>query len=212
MQWGGEVSERLRITGLRHRIQDQESVLTWNWPEDVHLVYIYCFAAEAELPLEQRPRQAMKLLTRDEYKAGAGYRGRIEGTGRYAYRIYPCERNADGVVLLRQEDEDNLVRFSTGKVQVRYSIDYRFSLFGKMRPVRIMLTSEALVPKEALCYVMKEGSFPLHKEDGTAYPFIEDIAPGRNVLPQIEIPKSNKIKLFFTDGKKYGDMYELIHE
>lgn len=212
MQWSGELSGRNRITGIRHRFQDNESVLTWNWPEDVHLVYIYLFPVEAELPLEERPRQAMKLLTRDEYKASAGYRGRAEGTGRYAFRVYPCERNPDGIVLLRQEDEDNIIRFSTGKAQIRYSIDYRFALFSKMKPVRIALTSEVLVPKEALCYVMKEGSFPLHKEDGTAYPFIEDIAPGRNVLPQIEIPKNNKIKLFFTDGKKYGEMYELIHE
>lgn len=212
MRWCGEASGHSRITGMRHRMQDNESVLTWNWPENVHCVYIYLFPAEAELPLEQRPGHAMKLLTREEYKAKAGYRGRVEGIGRYAYRVYPCERGTDGIAMLRQEDDDNIIRFSTGKARIRYSIHYGSGLFRKMKPVRIELTSEVPVPKEALCYVMKEGALPLHKEDGTVYPFIEDIAPGRNVLPEIEIPKPNRIRLFFTDGKTYGEIYELIPE
>jgi len=31
-------------------------------------------------------------------------------------------------------------------------------------------------------------------------------------LPEIEINKNDQIKLFFTDGKKYGEIYELIPE
>lgn len=212
MEWSGEAAERSRITGMRHRIQGNESVLTWTWPENVHFVYVYLFSVEAELPLEERPNAAMKLYTREEYKAKGGYRGRIDGIGRYAYRVYPCERNADGIALLRQEDADNVIRFSTGKAKIRYSVKYGMALFGKMKPARIELSSEVLVPKEALCYVKKEGSFPLHKEDGTAYPFIADIAPGRTVLPEIEIPKNSRIKLFLTDGAQYGDIYELIPE
>ncbi|GAA3402210.1 hypothetical protein ACFFNY_03770 [Paenibacillus hodogayensis] len=212
MQWSDEPSGKSRITGMRHRIQGTESILTWNWPEDVHFVYVYMFPAEAELPLEARPAASMKLYTREEYKANAGYRGRIDGIGRYAYRVYPCARLSDGISLLRQEDADNVIRFGTGKAKIRYSIQYGFGLFSKMKPVRIELSSEVLVPKEALCYVKKDGSFPLHREDGTVYPFIADIAPGRTVLPEIEIPKNSRIKLFLTDGATYGDMYELIPE
>jgi len=212
MQWSDEAPARSRITGLRHRIQGHESVLTWQWPEDVQFVYVYLFPAEAEQPPAERPAKAMKLYTREEYKANAGYRGRFDGIGRYAYRVYPCARDAEGIALLRQEDEDNVIRFSTGKAKIRYSIKYGLAMFRPMKPVRIELSSDVLVPKEALCYVKKEGSFPLHREDGTVYPFIADVVPGRNVLPEIEIPKNCRIKLFLTDGAKYGDLYELIPE
>lgn len=212
MRWSDEASGAGRITGLRRRTEEDETVLTWNWPQGVGFVYIYLFPAEAEQPLEERPTQAMKLLTREEYKTNAGYRVRLGGIGSYGCRVYPCERNEDGVVLLRQEDEDNMIRFSTGKARIRYSIRYGSGLFRKTRPVRIELTSETAVPKEALCYVIKEGALPLHREDGTAYPFIADIASGRNALPAIEVPKQHRIRLFLTDGRTYGERYELIPE
>jgi len=212
MQWSDELSGTSRITEMRHRVQGNESVLTWKWPAGIDFVYVYLFPAEAEQPPEQRPPAAMKLYTREEYKAKAGYRGRLDGIGRYAYRVYPCVRKPEGIVVLRQEDGDNLIRFAAAKARIRYSIKTGMALFRKYQPVRIELTSEVAVPKEALCYVLKEGEMPLHPEDGTVYPFIDDIQPGRNVLPDIEIPKNSRIKLFFTDGKKYGELFELIPE
>lgn len=212
MQWNEIVPADSRITEVRQRLQDHECILTWKWPENVQFVYIYGFAADAELSPKHMPDKAMRLFTREEYKAKAGYRVRIETIGVYAFRIYPCERTAEGLVVLRQTDSDNQIRFSTGKAVIRYSIKYGRALFSRTKPVRIELTSEVLVPMQALCYVKKEGSFPLHKDDGLMYPFIRDLQPGRNVLPEIEISKNDQIKLFFTDGPKYGEIYELIPE
>jgi hypothetical protein len=212
MQWNDNVHDDRRITNVQHRIQNHECILTWKWPEDVQVVYIYGFEADSELPAEQRPDKAMKLFTREEYKAKSGYRTRIESIGRFAFRVYPCERTSDGLVVIKQEDEDNRIHFSTGKALIRYSIKYGRAFFSKQKPVRIELHSEVQVSKDALCYVKKEGGFPLHKEDGVAYPFIRDLQPGRNSLPEIEINKNDQIKIFFTDGKKYGEIYELIPE
>ncbi|MBP1992469.1 hypothetical protein [Paenibacillus eucommiae] len=212
MRWQDTVPEQRRITDMGQRIHNNECILTWKWPEDVQFVYIYGFAADKELPVEERSSSSMKLYTREEYKAKAGYSVRLETIGSYTFRVYPCEMKDSDMLILKQEDADNKIRFSTGKARIVYSIKYSKSFFSKLRSVRIELNSEVLVPKEALCYVKKEGAFPLQKDDGTMYPFIHDIMPGRNALPEIEIQKQDQIKLFFTDGKKYGEMYELIPE
>lgn len=65
---------------------------------------------------------------------------------------------------------------------------------------------------DVLCYVKKRGGHPAGKEDGILFPFVQDFAPGRNVLPPIEIGKDDFVRIFFTDGKKYGLYYELVPE
>jgi hypothetical protein len=212
VEWNEDLSDGQRITDIRQRFQDNECILTWKWPGGIQFVYLYGFQADAEIPPENRPDKVMKLYTREEYKAKMGYRTHLETIGRYAFRVYPCQRTAGEMTVYKQEDEDNIILFSTGKARIRYSIKYGRAFFSKRRAVRIELHSEVHIPKDALCYVKKEGTFPLHKEDGTAYPFIHDVLPGRNVLPEIEINKQDQLKLFFTDGKKYGDIYELIPE
>jgi hypothetical protein len=212
MEWHFDISDYQRITEMKQRIQDNEYIVTWKWPEGIQFVYIYGFEADAELPPEQRQGKEMKLYTREEYKAQSGYRARLETIGRFAFRVYPCERDGSQMMVYKQEDEDNIIRFSTGRARIRYSIKYGRAFFSKRKPVHIELHSEVNIAKEVLCYVKKEGAFPLHKEDGLVYPFIHDVLPGRNVLPEIEINKNDQIKLFFTDGKKYGEIYELIPE
>jgi hypothetical protein len=154
----------------------------------------------------------MKLYTREEYKASSGYRERLNVIERHAYRIYPCVKQDGKLVVVRQEDNDNKVQFSMGKAAILYSIQYRKSLFSKTQTVRIQITSEVLVSKEVLCFVKKEGGIPLHKDDGIVYPFVHDFEPGRNVMSEIQIHKNEFIKLFFTDGKKHGQIYELMPE
>lgn len=208
MLWTSELSPKHRITQLNCRIQDNQSVLTWLWPEGIQMVYVYRFNPdEQEPPLGQR---RMKLYTREEYKSHAGFWDRVEGFGRYGYRVYPCLKQPEGVTAILQEDEDNLLLFSAGRAAIRYSVKYGNAFFGRMRKARIEIVSEVPVSKEALCYVKKEGSTPLHKDDGIAYPFIQDIAAGRNMFPEIEISRGSQLRIFFTDGKKYGDIYELI--
>lgn len=212
MEWMDSTAEERRITEMRHRIDDNECIITWNWPEGIQFVYVYGFKADAEVGPNQRAAKDMKLYTRDEYKARKGYRAQLDGIGRFAFRVYVSERVDGNMVVHRQEDEDNIIRFSSGKAKIFYSIKYGRAFFSKRKPVRIQLNSEVYISRDALCYVKKEGSFPLHADDGIVYPFIHDIQPGRNVLPEIEINKDDQLKLFFTDRKKYGEMFELIPE
>jgi hypothetical protein len=212
IDWIEAAPSEPHITGLSYQLQDGECTLTWQWPEDVQAVYIYSFSVDYELSLEERPAKSMKLYTREEYKVGKGYQERVNAAERHGFIVYPCVRQDGKLVAIKQEDEGNRVQFSAGKAIIRYGINYRKSLFGKHQSVRIQITSEVHVKKEVLCFVKKEGSFPLHKDDGIVYPFIHDFEPGRNVMSEIEIQKNEHIKLFFTDGKKYGQIYELMPE
>lgn len=74
------------------------------------------------------------------------------------------------------------------------------------------MTAEVPVPQEALCYVKKRGGYPADRDDGTLYPFTAPFAAGRNVLPSVEVGGDEYVRLFFTDGQKYGTVYELVPE
>ncbi len=212
MEWSGSVQDKKRITDIRHYIQDNECIMTWKWPEGISYVYVHGHHMDAETPRGRPLDEEMRLYTREEYKARQGYRVKLEGIGRLAFRIYAAERENGVMVVNRQEDSDNLLVFSSGKAKIRYSIKYGIALFRKRKPVSISLHSEVFVSREALCYVKKEGTVPASNEDGVVYPFIHDLNPGRNTLPDIEIGKQDYIRLFFTDRRKYGELYELIPE
>lgn len=208
MLWLTDLPEGCRISQLSCRMQGDQAVLTWLWPENMQMVYIEKFFPDkGEV---ERDERRMKLYTREEYKAHSGYWDRMEGIGRCAYRVYPCQKQQEGLGVYAQEDEDSLLMFSSGKAAIRYSIRYGRSFFSKVKKARIEIVCEVPVPKEALCYVKKEGATPLSKDDGVAYPFIQHIAPGRNLFPEIEVARDSHLRIFLTDGKKYGDIYELI--
>lgn len=227
-EWADDAPQEYRITGAACRVQDRESVLTWNWPAGLPFVYLLGFVPgigsgaltpgpfpPEELPSGEPeglpPRESLKLYTREEYKANGGYRERLDRYGAYAYRIYPGNRQ-DGVIrVYAQEDDGNFAVFSMGKAKIRCIVTYKGGWFAKGRIVRMTVTPEVFVPKEALCYVKKSGGMPQSIRDGTAYPLLADLQPGPNPLPDIEVGKDDQIKLFFTDGKVYGECYELIH-
>ncbi|MCR8644713.1 hypothetical protein NV379_18830 [Paenibacillus sp. N1-5-1-14] len=211
MQWE-QFSEPYGITRVAYQLQDGECILTWQWPKDVDYVYIYSFNESQELRAEQLGSGQLKLFTREEYKASNGYRERIDYIGMHGYRIFPCVRRDGQLSVLTQEDEHNRIRVNGGRAKIRYSIQYGNKLFRKFKTVRIQIFCEIQVPQEVLCYVKKTGSNPTNFEDGYAYPFMGDFQVGRSVLPEIEIGKDEYIRLFFAEGKRYGELYELICE
>jgi len=157
------------------------------------------------------PRERLKLYTREEYKAKGGYAEWLDRYGVYAYRVYPAVRQDGAILVYAQEDEGNEAFFNMGKAEIRCSIKYRSGWFAKGKTVRMTLTAEVPVPKEALCYVKKSGGVPQHVRDGTAYPLLSDLQPGVNPLPEIDIGRDDAVRFFFTDGKRYGERFELIH-
>ncbi|WP_413406960.1 beta-mannanase [Paenibacillus amylolyticus] len=203
------------IRKLTLAVDEGRCTLRWLWPERVEAVYVE--RLELDMMSDDRtgeePAQGkLKLYTREEYKASNGYTDRITGFGAIKYTVYVCQMEEEGPVLIRQRDEDNMVIASTGKADIRFSIRYKSGFFQKRKSVLITVTAEVPVPKEALCYVRKQGGVPLNKEDGTVYPFVSDFAPGRNEMPPVEVAKDDYVRLFFTDGPKYGAAYRLISD
>ncbi|WP_233455234.1 hypothetical protein [Paenibacillus elgii] len=209
MQWS-EPDERYRITKAASEVREGECLLTWHWPKEINYVYIDSFEDGGEQPPDGLDPKRLKLFTREEYKAKNGYRARVDFTGPYFYRIYPCVMLEGRLTPLSQRDGDNLTRVSGGRGKIRYGIKYGGGWFSKYKTVQIRLFCEIPVPREALCYVKKEGAAPRNKEDGTFYPFMNDFPPGRTELPPIEVGKNDYIRLFFTDGPIYGERFELI--
>lgn len=199
------------ISGLTRMMEEDRCTLRWTWPREIEAVYI------GKLPAEQADSMAgdignAKLYTRAEYKANNGYHSRIEGIGRYVFTVYACLEGSGGPQLVLQQDGNNRIEISAGKAKIYYSVTEKSGFFRKFKTVQIQVTTEVPIAKEVLCYVKKQGDYPSNKEDGMLYPFVAPFAAGRNVLPAIEVGKQDYIRLFFTDGRSHGQMYDLISE
>ncbi|WP_336782231.1 MULTISPECIES: beta-mannanase [Paenibacillus] len=203
------------IRRLTLAVDDGYCTLRWLWPEGVEAVYVERLElemVEGGQSRDQTVNGKLKLYTREEYKASNGYTDRMTGFGAIRYTIHVCRMDEDGPVLLRQQNDENTVIASAGKADIRFSIRYKSGFFQKRKTVLMTVTAEVPVPKEALCYVRKQGGVPLNKEDGTVYPFVSDFTPGRNEMPPVEVAKDDYVRLFFTDGPRYGAVYRLISD
>lgn len=197
------------IRGLTCTTEDDQCTLRWLWPGSLEAVYI------GKAPVKQVDDGVMdtgnvKLYTKAEYKANNGYHGRVEGVGRFAFTVYAYQEGSGEPQLILQPDRDNRIEISAGKAKIHYSVRYKTGLFQKFKTIQIQVTTEVPFEKDVLCYVKKQGGYPANKEDGMLYPFVASFAAGKNVLPVIEVGKQDYIRLFFTDGRLYGQMFELI--
>lgn len=199
------------ITDVTSQVEDRFCTLRWRWPEGVQAVYIHKASAEAEISRETPP-SGMKLYTREEYKANNGFRDRLDEIGLVAYTIFARLAGDGETLLVRQQEDSNRLLVSAGKARIYYSIVQKKGLFARQKSVHMTITAEVPVSKDVLCYVKKKGSHPSSKEDGVLFPFVQDFMAGRNALPPIEIGKEDFVRIFFTDGRKYGLYYELIPE
>jgi len=208
-----EETTELAIKDVVCQLQEGEYVINWHWAEGVPCVYVHRSGYDEPFDVNRIDDEAaFKLYTREEYKANKGLREKNEGIGRYTYRIFPCRLENGKPVMLVPAGEAHIVHVRTGKAKIYYSFKRGRSWFSPYQSLQIRIFSEIPVPKDVLCYVKKEGSPPTAKDDGTQYAFIRDLQAGVNLLPEIEIRKKDVIRLFFTDGKKYGEWYELIPE
>ncbi|WP_054938929.1 hypothetical protein [Paenibacillus ihuae] len=211
MRYAEDNASAPAITDVAARVEDRFCTLRWRWPDGVQAVYIH--KASAEMPDHgELPPSGMKLYTREEYKANNGYRDRMDDIGLIVYTLYARLEGNGEIVLVRQRDGANQTTVSAGKARIYYSIVQKKALFGKQKTVHMTITAETPVPKDVLCYVKKRGGYPASREDGVLFHFVQDFAAGRNALPPIEIGKEDFVRIFFTDGRKYGLYYELVPE
>lgn len=216
-----ELKTNQGIHGLTGQAQNGLCTLRWLWPRDAEAVYIekvtqMSAVGEEGYSQSDQPDSApasLRLYTKEEYKANNGsYTERVDHFGRMTYTVYLTYEEQGETVLVRQPDGQNTIELSAGKAKIYYSIKQQGTWFGKRKTVRIEVHAEVPIPKEVLCYVKKEGGYATNKDDGIIYPFAAPFQAGRNELPAIEVGKNEYVRLFFTDGRTYGQMYELILE
>lgn len=199
------------IADVVSRVEDRFCTLRWRWPDGVQAVCIHK-ASTDDPDSGEVPPSGMKLYTREEYKANNGYRDRLDEIGMVSYTIFARINENGETVLVRQRDGSNRVQVSAGKARIYYSIQQKKALFGKQKTVHMTISAEVPVPMDVLCYVKKRGGFPASKDDGILFPFVQDFPAGRSALPPIEIGKEDFVRIFFSDGRKYGLYYELVPE
>ncbi len=202
----------LLIKDITYRLQGNECIMNWHWADSVPCVYIYKSPFGEPVDLAEITEKQLKLYTREEYKAKKGYFEVVEGFGKNTYRIFPCALDNGKPVMLIPEGDQHIAHVNSGRAKIYYSFKRGRSWFSSYQSLQIRIFSETPIPKEVLCYVKKEGSSPINKDDGVQYSFLRDIEPGVTIMPEVEIKKKDFIRLFFTDGKKYGEFYELIPE
>lgn len=209
MNWN-EAEPSQWVNDVSVRNIDHINILTWQWPRNIQYVYIAkVIEQEADIERSGRP---LKLYTREEYKANAGYKDSVTSIGKIVYKVYPAIRKDGQMIVLDQQNQLNEVSPKTQKGKIFYSITYKKNWFSQQKTVRIKVRTEISLPKETLSYVKKTGSSPLNIDDGSVYSFVHDFDQGLSLLPDIQINKQDYIGLFFTNGKKDGEHYELIPE
>lgn len=211
MNWETIPSPTHEIRDLKKTVRDSELHLSWFWPKEIDFVYIYKAAADRIKPHQSLEEHDVKLYTREEYKANQGYITRLDGMGRFAYRILPGQKRDGKLIVFQQDDDQNVVYISGSKAKIYFSITYKNKLLQPRKRVRMSIMTELDLNKDLLVYVKKRGGPPASVEDGTLYPFVRDFPAGKSVQPEIEIERDEFIRIFFSN-KQSAQFYELIPE
>ncbi len=210
MNWENPTSLELEIRDMKKTIQGSEIHISWFWPREVDYVYIYRAPSDNLRPISEITESDLLFYTREEYKANHGYIGRIDAVGRYALRVFPCQKQDGKLVVFGQENNKNLVYLTGSKAKIYFSITYKNKLFQPVKKVRMSIMSELSLNKDLLVYVRKKGSVPVSIADGTVYPFPNDFAAGESVQPEIEIGRNEFVRIFFKNGSTSAQIYDLI--
>lgn len=210
MNWETVPSPNHEIRDLRKTLRDSELHLSWFWSKDIDFVYIYKASADHIKPLGKLGEHDVKLYTREEYKANQGYLDRLDGMGRFAYRILPCQKRDGQLIVFKQENDENVIYISGARAKIYFSIHYKNKFFQPRKKVRMSIMTELPIERDILVYVKKRGGPPVSIEDGTVYPFVRDFPSGKSVPPEIEIDKDEFIRIFFSNRKQSAQFYELI--
>ena len=196
------------IENLTYKIEDNKCILTWKWPRDVYLVYVYKIKVKDRENENNIIEENLRLYTREEYKNRGGYQEKIREIDEFVYIVYPFREENEKLLLINQNDGRNEITFCTGKKKIEYSIKEKNKLFSNKKKVFITINIETPIEKDMLCYVVKEENIPLSKEEGTIFYFPITLEEGENSLPEILIGNNEYVGIFFTNDE-YKKIYEL---
>jgi hypothetical protein len=212
VNWESISSPSHEIRDLKSTVRDSEVHLSWFWSNEIDFVYIYKTTADHVKPISELEDGELKFYTREEYKVNQGYVSRLESFGRFAYRIFPCQKRDGQLFVFKQENENNLITISGSRAKIYCSISYKNRLFQSRKKVKMSIMTELPLGKELLVYVKKSGGVPVSIDDGTVYPFVRSFPSGKTAPPEIEIDKNEYIKIFLSKGMQAAQKYELIAE
>ncbi|MBT2657243.1 hypothetical protein J7E81_18765 [Bacillus sp. ISL-18] len=210
MNWEPIPSPNDEIRDIKKTIIDTRVHVQWYWPNGIDFVYIQQTPADQGQSQKEFEPHFLKLYTREEYKANQGLFFNLETMGQIVIRIFPGKKVDGHLIVFRQNNDQNRININGSRAKVYFSITYKQKLFQTLRKVKMSITTEIPISKEQLVYVKKRGSVPLSLEDGTIYPFIRDIVPGKTILPEIEINKHEFIQIFLNKGNDAAQPFELI--
>jgi hypothetical protein len=197
------------IKSVKCEIEKEKFVIKWHWAKGCDIVYVFKSKALDEVGIEAITKENVKIFTREEYREFNGYAENIREIDQYKFMIFKAEQINDELILVKQQDGENEVIVCTGKPDIFYEIIERTSLFSKSKKVHIKIICDAPFKKDVLCYVKKQGNYPISKDDGIKFDFIGDFHPGVNEMPSIEIGKDEFVKIFIKDINRYGSAYNL---
>lgn len=199
------------IENLAYKIEDNKCIITWKWPRDIYIVYIYKIKVKDFENNKEIDQDNLKLYTREEYTNRGGYHEKIKEIEEFLYIVFPCiEDNDEKLLLVNQSNKKNEIIFCTGRKKIEYSIKEKNKLFSNKKKVNITIRSEALIEKDMICYVVNEENLPLNKEQGTIFHFPVTFQIGENILPEILINNNEYIDIFFTNDE-YKKIYQLVY-
>jgi hypothetical protein len=212
VNWESIPSPNHEIRDIKKTIIDMKAHVQWYWPSGIDFVYIHQTPADPGESLNEFEPHDLKLYTREEYKANQGLLINLDPMGQIALRIFPGKKVDGHLIVFRQDNDQNRLSINGSRAKVYFSITYKQRLFQTRKKVKMIINTELPVSKEQLVYVKKSGAVPLSLEDGTIYPFVRDIVPGKTILPEIEINKQEFVQIFPSKGNDAAQPFELIPE
>lgn len=203
------------ICNVNYEIDKYKFTIRWKWPKNTDIVYILKTNDLDDFSIDSINENNIKLYTKEEYREFNGYCEDIKEISQYKYCIFPAVEEDGEVLLVKQNNGKNEIVISTGKPKIFYQVreikSFR-TLFFKEKTLQIIVNSEADLKKDVLCYVKKQGGYPVNKDDGICFDFIDNIPMGRSIMPEIMVDKNEYIKVFIKDTSKYGNLYSLKQE
>lgn len=207
-----EGSNDNEIRDVNYELDKEKFTIRWRWPKDIDIVYVLKTNNLDDFSLDNINDGNVKLYTREEYKEFNGYCEVVKEINQYRYWIFSAIQSEGDILLLKQKDGKNEIIISTGKPEIFYEIKEIksfSSFFSKEKSLEIIMYSEVALAKDVLCYVKKYGSYPVNKDDGICFDFINNIHAGRSVMPKIILDKNEYVKIFIKNTNKYGNVYSL---
>ena len=193
------------IVQIRERIDGNRIILNFKWPSILEQVCIYKknVLSGEEIDFNHPYRK----YTKDEYTSFGGFIDEVNEAGLLEYTICPLVFEEDEAYIILYPHLENIIKVSTNKIQIRYTIKEKNKLFSNRKIVQINVFCDTEIKREIICYTKKKGAIPVNEEDGIPFKFMKDFRIGNNTLPEIEIDKDEFIRIYLTGDVKHKEQY-----